>query len=289
MQRKSKRKNNFSQGNRRRKILPAVFLLLSLLLMILPLESPVASVKALLSYVFIPQIRAAHGTVEYAAQVNQTVKGLLSVHRENEQLKGEMEQLRLENAQAKEIFAENERLTRSLQLKAPKGWKGIWAKTAYREPTQWNSVIIDKGSADQVQERAAAIALKDGVPVLVGVVIESAENTAKVLLLQDEDFSAAVYADVSQEEGLLSGSSNGILKMQYLPVLSQLKEGEKIYTSASSSIFPSGILVGEVEQVEKEVESMTAPIATITPAANASLVRELFILVNQGKENDDRF
>ena len=284
MQRKNKRKTHISQGSRRRKILPVVFLLFALLLMILPLESPVASIKALLSYVFIPQIRAAHATVEYASEVNQTVHTLLNVHQENERLKEEMEQLRLENAQAQEIFAENKRLISALDLKAPKGWTGLWAKTAYREPTQWNSVIIDKGSADGVQERAAAIALKEGIPVLMGVVIECAENTAKVLLLQDEDFSAAVYAVPSKEEGLLVGSSNGILKMQYLPVLSNLQKGEKIYTSAASSIFPAGILVGEVEEVEKEAEGSTAPIAQIVPAANASLVRELFILTNQEKQ-----
>ena len=284
MQRKNKHKTHISQGSRRRKILPVVFLLLALLLMILPLESPVASIKALLSYVFIPQIRAAHATVEYASEVNQTVQTLLNVHQENERLKEEMEQLRLENAQAQEIFAENKRLTSALDLQSPKGWTGLWAKTAYREPTQWNSVIIDKGSSDGVQERAAAIALKEGIPVLMGVVIECSENTAKVLLLQDEDFSAAVYATDCGEEGLLSGSSNGILKMQYLPVLSNLQKGEKIYTSTASSIFPAGILVGEVEEVEKEAEGTTAPIAQIVPAANASLVRELFILTNQDKQ-----
>lgn len=283
MKRKSKQKTNYSQGSRRRKILPAVFLFISLLLMILPLESPVASVKALLSYIFIPQIRLSHATVEYAREVNQTVRNLLDVHQENEQLKEEMEQLRLENAQAKEVFAENERLTQFLQLKAPQGWQGIWAKTAYREPTQWNSVIIDKGTADGVEERAAALALKEGTPVLVGVVIECDENTAKVLLLQDEDFSAAVYAVPSQEEGLLVGSASGLLKMKYLPVISQLANGEKIYTSASSNIFPAGILVGEVEKVESPSETDTAPFAKIAPAANASLIRELFILVHQEK------
>ena len=281
---RKKRKKNFSQGSRRRKILPAVFLLLSVLLMILPLESPIYSLKALLSYIFIPQIRAAHSSVEYADGVHHTIQELLNTHHENQLLKEEMAQLRLENAQAKEIFVENVRLTGSLKLKAPQKWQGIWAKTAYREPTQWNSVIIDKGSVDGVSERAAAIAMQQGQAVLAGVVVEVSENTAKVLLLQDEDFSAAVYAVPSKEEGLLVGSSNGILKMQYLPVLSNLQKGEKIYTSAASSIFPAGILVGEVEEVEKEAEGSTAPIAQIVPAANASLVRELFILTNQEKQ-----
>ncbi|MBR2865815.1 MAG: rod shape-determining protein MreC [Elusimicrobiaceae bacterium] len=284
MQRKTKRKNQISQISRRRKILPAVFVLLSLLLMILPLESPVASVKALLSYIFIPQIRLSHATLEYGDGVSRTIRELLDTHQENERLKAEMSQLRLQNAQAKEIFAQNERLTKALNIKSPRGWNGIWAKTAYREPTQWNSVIIDKGAAQGVQERAAAISLQEGQPILAGVVVETDENTAKVLLLQDEDFSAAVYTQESAEEGLLTGGGSAMLLMKYLPVLSKIKPGEKVYTSASSSIFPAGILVGEVDALETDESFSSAPFAYVKPQAQAPSVRELFILTRQENE-----
>lgn len=278
MQRRPPRKKHVPQGLRRRTVLPAVFILLSLLLMMLPLQSPVASVKALLSYVFIPQIRAAHGAVEYASGVNQTVRELLDAHRENERLKEELGQIRLENAQAREIAAQNQRLSGALKLRAPRGWSGVWAKTAYREPSQWNSVVVDKGLSDGVRERAAAVAFKDGAPVLAGVVVEVTERTAKVLLLRDEDFSAAVYAEGCGEEGLLSGGGAGPLKMQYLPLLSKIKEGEKVYTSPASSIFPAGLLVGAVSFVDKGDEFRTALTARVDPAADAASVRELFIL-----------
>lgn len=278
MQRKSRPKKQAFQGQRRRKILPAVFVLLSLLLMMLPLESPVASVKAVLSYVFIPQIRAAHGAVEYAEGVSGTVKDLLETHRENERLREELGQIRRQSAQAREIFEENERLTAALNLRAPRAWEGIWAKTAYREPTQWNSLVIDKGTSDGVQERSAAVAQQDGRPVLAGVVVEADERTAKVLLLRDEDFSAAVYAETSGEEGLLTGAGASLLKMNYLPLLSRLQKGEKVYTSSSSSIFPAGILVGEVTEIEEGDDFRTASSALIEPAADAASVRELFIL-----------
>ena len=277
-----KRKNNTNKqawpGSRRRMILPAVFIVLSLLLMILPLESPVASAKAVLSYVFIPQIRAAHGAVEYGVGVSNTVKDLLDTHRENERLKEEITRIQLENAQAQEIMAENGRLTRALTLRAPKLWQGVWAKTTYREPTQWNSVIIDKGSSDGVQERSAAIAQKNGLPVLAGVVVETNEFTSKVLLLRDEDFAAAVYAAQSGDEGLLSGANAADLKMNYLPLLSTIQPGEKIYTSSSSSIFPAGILVGHVSEIEKGDGLRSSLTVRVKPEADALSVRELFIL-----------
>lgn len=278
MQRKPNRKKQISQNSRRRKILPATFLVISLLLMLLPLESPVSSAKALLSYLFIPQIRAAHATLEYGSEVSQTVRELLSTHHENEHLKEELGRLRLENVRAREMAEENLRLTQALKLRAPQGWSGLWAKVAYRDPSQWYSVVIDKGARDGVSERAAAVALQEGGPVLAGVVLEVADTTAKVLLVRDEDFSAAVYGKDSGEGGVLSGSGAGALKLQYLPVPSKMHAGEAIYTSPASSIFPAGILVGHVSEVEEADGFYTSQLARVEPVAKVSSVRELFIL-----------
>lgn len=273
-------------NSRRRKILPAVFVLLSLLLMVLQLEGPVSSVKAVLSYVFIPQIRAAHKTVEYSKEVSNTVRELLDTHRENELLKEELYQVQLEKAQAREIFEENKRLNEALGLRAPQHWSGVWAKVAYREPSQWNSIVIDKGTADGVQERSAAVVQHAQKTVLAGVVLEADEHTAKVLLLRDEDFAAVVYAGAEREEGLLSGASSGLLKMKYLPLLSSLQVGDEVYTSAASSIFPAGILVGKVVEIERGDSFNSSLTARVAPAAAAAGTPELFILTYQGEEKD---
>ena len=105
-----------------------------------------------------------------------------------------------------------------------------------------------------------------------------------MLLLRDEDFSAAVYAAPSGEEGLLTGAGAAQLRMQYLPFLSDIREGEKVYTSSSSSIFPAGILVGEVTEIEDESGFRTSLTARVEPAADASTVRELFVLTPQTEE-----
>ncbi len=275
-------KKRVTTSNHRQKILPMIFVFVSLLLMVLPLEGPVSSVKVLLSYIFIPQIRLAHETAEYSKDVGETIRELLDIHRENEQLKEQLRQIQLESAQAREIFAENERLNTALGLQAPAKWNGVWAKTAYREPSQWNSVVIDKGIVDGVQERSAAVAQQNGRPVLAGVVIEANENTAKVLLIRDEDFSAVVYAASSGEEGLLTGAGAALLKMQYLPLLSTVEEGSLVYTSSSSSIFPAGILVGKITEIEHGDGINSFLTARVEPAVTTSVLQELFILTRRG-------
>lgn len=281
----SKHVTSFKQYHghyRRRYLLPAGFLLVSLLLMILPLEGFISSVKAVLAYVFIPQIRVAHGTVQYAQGVSQTVQELLRTHQENEQLIQEVQAARLLSAQAQEVFAENERLTQLLQVKTVRPWKGVWAKVAYREPTQWNAVTLDKGSADGITARSAVIAMQDGQEGLAGVVVEVTENTSKVLLLRDEDFSAAVRLAASGAEGLLSGNGPRPVQIKYIPLLTQVERGEQVFTSSSSSVFPAGILVGRVSDIREKDTFQTALTVEITPQIYLPSIREVFVIL-EGK------
>ena len=270
----------YSGHYRRRYLLPAGFLLASLLLMILPLEGFISSVKAVLAYVFIPQIRVAHSTLEYAQGVSDTVRELLRVHQENEQLTQEVQSSRLLVAQAKDVFAENERLTQLLALKTAYPWKGIWAKVAYREPTQWNAVTLDKGSADGIAPRSAVIAMQDGTQGLAGVVVEVTENTSKVLLLRDEDFSAAVRLATSGAEGLLTGAGPRPVQVKYIPLLTPVEEKEAVFTSSSSSVFPAGILVGAVHNRDALQTALTVE---VTPQVYLPSLREVFVIL-EGKK-----
>lgn len=274
-------------GSRRRKILPVTFIFLSFLLMILPLEGFVASVKAVLSYVFIPQIRLSHASAEYASDVKRTVRELLDAHRENEALKQQGEELQLLQAQAKDVMAENERLSRILKLNPVAKWNGVWAKVAYREPVQWNTVILDKGSDSGIEPRSAVVALQQDQVALAGVVVEVTASTAKVLLVRDEDFSAVVYLENTKEEGLLNGASARPVKLKYVPLLSPVKVGERVYTAASSSIFPAGILVGEVGSVRNDESFQTALTIEVDPFLRPGTLKEVFVITGKtpGKGN----
>ncbi len=265
----------------RRIFFPVALLLVSLFLMILPLEGVVSSVKAVLSYVFIPPVRLAHGGVKYAEGVHQTVKELLNAHQENQQLKQQIEVDQLLTAQAEAVFKENERLTAILNLQPMHPWKGIWARVAYREPSQWNAVVIDKGSADGVKERSAVLSLQDDKEGLAGVVVEVTDNTSKVLLVRDEDFSAAVTMERGQEEGLLVGGGAQSVQVKYIPLLAEVKKGDQVFTSAASRIFPAGILVGRVRSVQGESSFQTAQTIEVEPLVRSNAVKELFVILDE--------
>ena len=148
---------------------------------------------------------------------------------------------------------------------------------------QWNAVTLDKGSADGITPRSAVIAIQDGQEGLAGVVIEVSENTSKVLLLRDEDFSAAVRLATSGAEGLLSGNGPRPVQIKYIPLLTQVEKGEKVFTSSSSSVFPAGILVGTVGEVREKEAFQTALTVEVTPQVYLPAVREVFVIL-EGKK-----
>ena len=278
MEKKKKNLTAYERGYS--KILPCIFIIISLFIILLPLQMPVNSARMLLSYIFIPQLRAAHGVTQYLGGVNETVRNLLNVAEENAILREEMALLKIQISRLETLEKENERLSSALNLSSKEKWQGTWAKVAYREPSRRGSVIIDKGSDDGVELRSPALAISNGVAGLAGNVIEVTPKTAKVLLINDEDFSAAARMENIAREGLVSGDGNGGVNMKYLPLESEIKPDDKVYTSSSGALFPDGILIGEIKNpgydTRKSYDTSLNP--SIKAAVDGGSVKELFIM-----------
>ena len=177
-------------ANQYSKLLPTIYIVISLALMLLPLQTTINSVRAVLAYLFIPQLRLAHQTKEYFKDIREGTETLLNVASENFELKEKLKNLQIEALEISTLREENFRLRQALNLKKSVKIDGIWAKVAYKEPNKMSSLIIDKGSDDGITLRSPAIALtSEGTPALLGMVVEVAKNTSKILLLPDEDFS----------------------------------------------------------------------------------------------------
>ena len=275
-----KRKNLTSQNKKYSKVLPCVFLIISLVLILLPLQMPVNSLRLILSYIFIPQLRAAHSIKQYVSGVNETVADLLTVADENASLKEEIALLKIENSRLENLENENKRLADALNLTSQGKWQGVWARVAYREPSRQGSVIIDKGANDGVELRSPALAIQAGKAGLAGNVIEVTANTAKVLLLNDEDFSAAARIGDLFLEGLVSGNGAKGIDLKYIPLESEIRQGDKIYTSSSGALFPDGILIGEIVNpgydAGKSFDTYLKP--QVKPVIDGGSIKELFIM-----------
>ena len=260
------------------KILPAVFTILALIIMFLPLQGAVVSARAVLTYIFIPQIRTSHSIKQYTKEALDSTKDLLNTADKNLKLQEQVSRLLLENAQLDSLLEENKRLAQTLQISSKEKWRGLWAKVAYREPSRRGTIIVDKGSQNGVALRAPVIAIQDGQVGLVGKVIEVSPTASKVLLSSDEDFSVAAFLSQSRKEGLAIGNAKGGMYIKYITLGQDLIEGEKAYTSISSAIFPDGILIGFVGALNTQTKADSFISANLIPAVDSNSVSEVLIM-----------
>ena len=270
------------------KWLPTVYIIISLALMILPLQQTVNSVRAILAYLFIPQLRLAHQTKEYFKDISEGTQTLLNVALENFELKEKLKNLQIEVLELPTLKEENERLRQALNLKKSIKLSGIWAKVAYKEPSKMSSLIIDKGEEDGIALRSPALGLtEDGAPALLGMIVEVSKNTSKILLLPDEDFNAYVYLANTKTEALLKGQGLRNVILKYLPLEENLQINTPVFTSSSSALFPEGLLAGYLlnDGTESLIGASTYKEPLLKPALNFDMVKEVFVLSYKESNN----
>lgn len=252
---------------------------LSLLLLSLPLSTPVRSFKAGAGYLLDPL--AYHGEAGYRrlAVLPDRIRSLLEADIENESLRVELQRGQWLATTVSALSLENERLRRALALKAPVGRSPVWAHVMERDPIHWyRSLVVDVGSDRGVALNDPVLGPHEGRLVAVGRVIDARPNTSTVLLLTDELSAAAAYLSSGTLEGLIQGQDGPRLRMNYLNAEAQLSEGDSAYTSPTSATFPPDVLIGRVARVNPRDPFLTFQSVEVAPAADASSLQELMIL-----------
>ncbi|UPT73901.1 MAG: rod shape-determining protein MreC [Elusimicrobiota bacterium] len=260
---------------------------LSLLLLSLPLSTPVRSFKAATGYLLDPL--AYHGEAGYArlAGAPERTRRLLQADIENEALRAELRQGQWVKTTVEALSLENERLRRSLALKAPGSRSPAWAHVMERDPVHWyRSLVVDAGADRGVSLNDPVLGPRGGQLVAVGRVVDVREKTAIVLLLTDEGASVASYLSSGTLEGLVQGQDGPRLRMNYLNAEVQLSTGDSAYTSPTSATFPPDVLIGRVARVNPRDPFLTFQSVEIEPAADASSLQELMILRAKAPEGE---
>jgi rod shape-determining protein MreC len=173
-----------------------------------------------------------------------------------------------------EKVEQNQRYGKILEFRNTQSYVSVIAHVIGRDPSNWNaSLIIDKGQKD---------GLKVGMPVVsvlgvVGRVFEMGNRTSKVILLSDPAFSVAALVQRTRESGLLTGSLEGICRLEYLTDKADVKVGDSVITSKLSSIFPEGVLIGQIIDVRASQNTHTVQ-CLVEPAVDLSQIEEVIVI-----------
>lgn len=147
----------------------------------------------------------------------------------------------------------------------------VTATVIAKSPNLWYSTVsIDKGESDGIQRNDPVINGEG----LVGRVAEVAPGAAVVDLITDSSMGVSARIASSNTTGLVQpkvGDPKDLL-MRYLPAGAKATTGEWVVTSGSlapgsvdESLYPPGLLIGQVTSVEEESAYKSVNVA---PAAN---------------------
>lgn len=199
---------------------------------------------------------------------------------ENERLKQEVARLQEEAREGQADSEENQFLREALGVQEKrKDFDFEMATILSRSATSWeSSLTLSKGAIHDVEAGDCVI---DSLGNLVGVVSQVGVNWCTVITLLDPELEMGALIFRTDSAAILEGDfglmPEGKLKLSYLPDNDQLISGDVVLTSGKGGVYPSGLVVGTVDEVRTE-ESGMSRYAVLTPAADLNDLSQVLIV-----------
>ena len=172
----------------------------------------------------------------------QSVKLLLDVQSNNEMLMAENKKLLEWYQTANRLDAENKALRDLLKMNADEAVSYKSAKVISDASTQYSHTILVRSGQSDGLNKGQGVLSQEG---LIGRIIETGNNTSRILLMSDVNSRIPVTVEGTQDRAILAGTNNGDPVLDHLPETHSVKVGQKIITSGHGGIFPYGVPVGE--------------------------------------------
>lgn len=213
------------------------------------------------------------GVYDYSFKYDQLME-------ENEQLKMRIAEMEEEVREAATANRENERLhdLNGLTQKRRDFVKESATVTAWSASNWESSFTIGKGSSLGIAVNNCVV---DQYGNFVGVVTEVGANWANVTTVVDTDTDLGGLIGRTDTAAILEGDftlmGEGKLKLTYIPENSELVAGDQVLTSGKGGVFPSGLVVGTVEEVHTDPSGMSR-FAVIAPEADLGDLQQVFVI-----------
>lgn len=261
-------------AERRSSALVALYVALSLLLLLVGERLPQSALRAAGAALFAPLDRIVLAADRVAAAWH-----------ENRQLHERLTELVLENTRLRGLALENQQLRRTLDLPAYRSLalKPVEVLALTGEPIP-AAAILSAG-------RREGVRVGDGVVTnegLVGRVSEVYGSSSRVVLLTDSNAPVACEVESTGVLGILRFSLNPRpgLRLTAVPFADTVRVGQRVLTSGLSRRYPRGIPVGRVARLGSDPNGLTQAIE-LEPAARLSRLRHVFVVPGPVLERGD--
>ncbi|MDR1812493.1 MAG: rod shape-determining protein MreC [Candidatus Fibromonas sp.] len=194
---------------------------------------------------------------------------------ENTKLKRENIKLKLEVDLAKGHIIENKRLRKLLNFEDQWNYPYPISLTqiiGYNPGTYMTTVVVNSGESDSIFYGMPVITTNG----LVGKVSKVFSKHSMVQLLSDPNSRTSVISQRSRVLGTLFSRDNGEMQIQ-ISSYADLVPGDTLVTSGLGGIYPKGIPVGVVSNLEKN-NSEVLSYGEITLLQHIESLEEVFVI-----------
>ncbi|MBU4252327.1 MAG: rod shape-determining protein MreC [Candidatus Omnitrophica bacterium] len=216
--------------------------------------------------------------LSFISLIKRELSGIVFYHRNMaraEGLQNDIDLLRWRLFDLREIAQENDRLKNLFNFKRKSSLRLVAARVIGRAVDSWSSsVIINKGRYNGIKSKMVVISSQG----LVGSIVETTDDTSKVLLINDPNQGISSIVQRSRQEGLVNGTLGTNLIMRYLPDDAQIMVGDIIITSELSQMYPKGLLLGRVVNIGREFSGLNR-YALVKPAVDLANIEEVLVII----------
>lgn len=201
-------------------------------------------------------------TTGISSWVDETVTASRSktdLKEENEELKKQIAELMEENRRLAMYEEENAQLSSLLKIaQRYPDYESVGANIIAKDPGVWyDGFTIDKGTSSDISANMVLIAPEG----LVGKVLESGATFSKAQSILDSRSSVPAMSVRTGDLGVVKGdytlSNSGLCKMEYIDGNAEIMVGDEIITSHLSDIYPEGLAIGKVLEIETDTNGLT--------------------------------
>jgi len=226
-------------------------------------------------YVLSPVERFLSSTGDSVAGWFSFVGDISEMDEENNDMRQEIDRLRSENAKLKEIVHENELLRQEIGFQHEFSYNTVPAAVVSRSTDPSLKVIEINVGANQGISVDMPVIVGEGL--LVGRVSEVFPGSATVLLINDKQSSVNAVVQDTRASGIIHGEHGLDLQMELIPQNEDVQPQQSVVTSGLAGIYPSGLLVGTVAEVQ-ESENALFKEARLAAAADFDHLEIVFVV-----------
>lgn len=186
-------------------------------------------------------VAAVNGVLEEADEV-------LHVYEENTRLREENERLMHWQEVARQLERDNAQYRRLLNVRTQDDIRYITARVIGESGGPFvRTLVLAAGQRDGVAAEQAVVSARG----LVGRVMETGRNAARILLITDLNSRVPVLVEDSRRRAILSGDNTGRPLLEFMEAEAEVRPGDRIVTSGHGGVFPPGLPVGVVSRIEQ--------------------------------------